>query len=237
MKGSGLQEAFCVLFAEKSAEKSFQGHAYSRAIRGHTLIQASLAAQIFQEIPLSEEEISCLSQFTKNIKKSDEDSSACYDEVILIKKRLIEELWEIEERDPTCKLWIQYFIMINIVKRFIEAECSGNWALHLQCVESMLPYFHASGHHLYSKCGHMYLQDMIALEFTMDIFEYDKFAKSGFFTIRRSEKSWSGIFADMTIEQVLMKSMKTSGGLTHGRGISDSIIAMWILSTIALTTV
>ena len=71
----------------------------------------------------------------------------------------------------------------------------------------------------------------------MDIFEYDKFAKSGFFTIRSSEKSWSGIFADMTIEQVLMKSMKTSCGLTNGHGISDSVIAKWILSTTALTEV
>ena len=106
IKGSGLQEAFCVLFDEESAEKALQGHAYSRAIRGHTLIQASLAAQIFKEIPLSEEEISCLSQFTKNIKKSDEDTSACYGEVILIKKKFIEQLRKTEERDPTSKLWI-----------------------------------------------------------------------------------------------------------------------------------
>lgn len=41
----------------------------------------------------------------------------------------------------------------------------------------------------------------------------------------------------MTIEQVLMRSMKSSGGLTHGRGITQSVLSKWILSTIALTDV
>lgn len=40
IKGSGLKEAFCVLYTEKSAEKALEGHAYLRSIRGHTLIQA-----------------------------------------------------------------------------------------------------------------------------------------------------------------------------------------------------
>ena len=34
----------------------------------------------------------------------------------------------------------------------------------------------------------------------------------------------------MTIEQVLMHSLKTTGGLTRGRGISPSIIAKWVHS-------
>lgn len=33
----------------------------------------------------------------------------------------------------------------------------------------------------------------------------------------------------MTIEQTLMKSMKSSGGLTHGRGITDSVLTRWTL--------
>ena len=33
----------------------------------------------------------------------------------------------------------------------------------------------------------------------------------------------------MTIEQTLMRNMKTSGGLIHGRGTSDSMRSQWIL--------
>ena len=41
----------------------------------------------------------------------------------------------------------------------------------------------------------------------------------------------------MTIEQVLMRSLKTSGGLTRGRGISPSTIAKWVNSMPAASRV
>ena len=41
----------------------------------------------------------------------------------------------------------------------------------------------------------------------------------------------------MTIEQVLMRSLKTSGGLTRGRGISSSTIAKWVHSMPAASRV
>lgn len=53
-------------------------------------------------------------------------------------------------------------------------------------------------------------------------------SQNGFFTIRRTDKFWSGIYSDMTIEQTLMKSMKVEGGLIE-RGITDSTVNKWIL--------
>lgn len=41
----------------------------------------------------------------------------------------------------------------------------------------------------------------------------------------------------MVIEQVLMRSMKTQGGLTHGRGMSDSVITKFILTMLTLVDV
>ena len=41
----------------------------------------------------------------------------------------------------------------------------------------------------------------------------------------------------MTIEQVLMRSLQTSGGLTRGRGISPSTIAKWVHSMPAASRV
>ena len=41
----------------------------------------------------------------------------------------------------------------------------------------------------------------------------------------------------MTIEQVLMRSLKTSGGLTRGRGISPSTVAKWVHSMPAASRV
>ncbi len=60
---------------------------------------------------------------------------------------------------------------------------------------------------------------------------------AGWFTIRRSDQFWSGIWPDMTIEQTLMRSLKSSGGLSHGRGISDSTLSKWVLTMPILTIV
>ncbi|CAH2989439.1 unnamed protein product [Chilo suppressalis] len=135
------------------------------------------------------------------------------------------------------KLWVQYHRMVSLVKNFLEAERSGNWELHLDTIQKMLPFFHASVHFLYAKSAHLYLQDMRALSEKIPIEDYVKFTRRGCFTIRRSEKFWSGIMSDMTIEQTLMRSMKTTGGLTQGRGITDSTIASWTLGMVQLQNI
>ncbi|XP_030845465.1 uncharacterized protein LOC115925532 [Strongylocentrotus purpuratus] len=40
----------------------------------------------------------------------------------------------------------------------------------------------------------------------------------------------AGLSVDLTIEQVLMRSMKTSGGLTRGRGMAEQQRLIWLLS-------
>ena len=44
---------------------------------------------------------------------------------------------------------------------------------------------------------------------------------NGFHVIRRSDRYWAGLSSDLVIEQVLIRSLKTTGGLTHGRGMSE----------------
>ena len=72
------------------------------------------------------------------------------------------------------------------------------------------------------------------LEEKMDPEDFHKFTTQDYFTIRRSDKFRSSIWSDMTIEQTLMKSMKCCGGLTHGRGITDSVLSRWILGMVHL---
>ena len=48
---------------------------------------------------------------------------------------------------------------------------------------------------------------------------------------RRSERYWAGLSQDLLIEQVLMRSMKTTGGLTRGRGMTETQRLVWLLSS------
>ena len=52
---------------------------------------------------------------------------------------------------------------------------------------------------------------------------------NGNHVIRRSDRYWAGISSDLTNEQVLMRSLKTNGGLTRGKGFAESQRAIWIL--------
>lgn len=77
----------------------------------------------------------------------------------------------------------------------------------------MLPYFHAAGHLHYAKSVHVYLQDMYSLAERMTPEDYENFTTNGYFTIRRSDKFWGGLWSDLTIEQTLMRMIKSRGGL------------------------
>jgi len=58
---------------------------------------------------------------------------------------------------------------------------------------------------------------------------YQNFVE-GKHVVRRTNKNWSGLSTDLTIKQVLMRSLKTSGGLTRGRGMTTSQRRIWVMS-------
>jgi hypothetical protein len=57
----------------------------------------------------------------------------------------------------TALLWIQYLRLVDMLQKFITAERTGNWFLHLQTLKEMLAYFAATGHNNYTKSSHVYL--------------------------------------------------------------------------------
>ncbi|GBP43082.1 hypothetical protein EVAR_96344_1 [Eumeta japonica] len=77
---------------------------------------------------------------------------------------------------------------------------------------------------------------MIKLEETMDPQTFENF-KNGFFTVKRTEKFKSGTWTDMVIEQSLMKSMKTEGGVSRCRSTQDSVLCKWVYAMYATNTI
>jgi len=125
------------------------------------------------------------------------------------------------------KLWLQYMDMLDILKSFLKAERTGNWELHLKALHDMLPCLAASGHNLYTKSVYLYLQDMAKIHELHP--EVHAHFLEGYHVIRRSYRFWAGLSLDLAIEQILMRSVKTTGGLTR-RGMSDIQRLVWLLS-------
>ena len=133
------------------------------------------------------------------------------------------------ERSPTAKLWLQYIEYIETLKLFIREERTGKWSLHLVAVTRMLNLFAATGHIYYAKSARLYLQLMLELPNEYP-WLYQCFIDQGFHTVRRSSRYWAGLWTDLVIEQVMMRSIKSRGGLTRGRGITESVGLQWIYS-------
>ena len=58
----------------------------------------------------------------------------------------------------------------------------------------------------------------------------DWFVELRLSVIRQTNRYWAGIFSDLCIEQVLMGSIKSVGGLTRGWGFEESTRLVWLLS-------
>ncbi len=59
---------------------------------------------------------------------------------------------------------------------------------------------------------------------------YHCFTEKGFHTVRRISRYWAGLWTDLIIEQVMMRSIKSRGGLTRGRGVTETVRLQWIYS-------
>ena len=48
--------------------------------------------------------------------------------------------------------------------------------------------------------------------------------------IPRSNQCWAGLSCDFVIEQILMRSLKSTGGLTRGSGMTEDMRNLWTSS-------
>jgi hypothetical protein len=129
----------------------------------------------------------------------------------------------------TARLWIQYLDYIQILKDFIRADRTCDWPLHLASLRKMLNLFAATGHRHYAKSVRLYLQEMADLPQTRP-WLHEQLSK-GLFALRRTDLFWAGLSTDLVIEQMMMRSAKSRGGLTRGRGMTESVRTMWVKSS------
>lgn len=59
---------------------------------------------------------------------------------------------------------------------------------------------------------------------------YKWFKEDGLQVVRRSGEYWTELSPDLVIEQILMRSIKSTGGLTRGKGMSETQRSVWVLS-------
>jgi len=200
MTNSGLQEILDTICAPNSVEKLLTGHAYSRAVRAHSLTHLALSKLIFERIKLTEDErVKANEYFSVYFEQPTSMEVVNQDPNFnLMTNKFITEINSIKNLGPTAELWIQYFEMVTLMKKFIQAERLGDWYLHLSCCREMLPYFQASGHIPYAKATYLYLQEMLTLEQKMNADEYSKFVTKGYSSLLSAAQIKLGLVYGLT---------------------------------------
>jgi len=125
-------------------EKILLGHAYSRAIRAHILLQVALSEIICNEITLDENEF--FKRYPENVDKESpsfkdvERSSA----VTELKAEFDEKISEIRNRSPTAKLWGAIFGNNNNCERIYKSGKNGKLGGTFSFFKKNVPIFPCS---------------------------------------------------------------------------------------------
>lgn len=62
--------------------------------------------------------------------------------------------YKMAKKSYTANVWVDVLIKpVFIIHLYLRAEKEGKWALHLEAVSMMIPYFFAAGHHNYARCA------------------------------------------------------------------------------------
>lgn len=265
MKGSGIEEALEEVYGPNAVTHMMSGKAIARALRGLYLIEMALTTKLLSTILPQESSVDDTDdtvetlmepniiegshmlnkQQTKNLEQllSDvldlriaPDAIADSPDIVALNDAIKCTKAFLSNQSRTAKLWIHCLEYITVIKDFISSERLGNWEGHLLAVGKLLNLFAATGHINYAKSARLYLQMMRKLP-NAHPWLYKKFSEDGYHTVRRSERRWAGLWTDLVIEQVMMRSLKSRGGLTRGRGMTESVRQQWIYSMHACATV
>ena len=228
MSGTGLKELLELVYAPNAVTHMLSGKAVSHSVRGFMLVDIALHCLMTEEMfgtshtndeieraepPLSNNILTEASQLFDTLLNRQEtmENVVNHDALKAVEKEF--ELQKMRFKEiRTSNLWLSFCEMVAVLKRFLLAERTGDWELHLLSVQEMLPYLAAAGHNLYIKSAYIYLSQMQNLNATYpDI--YAHFMR-GHHVVHRSDRLWAGLSMDLAIEQVLMRSVKSTGGLT-----------------------
>lgn len=224
VRGSAAESIFIEndIFGQNTTEAVLNGSHYVRSLTGLTMLSESMERlqwQTFFDLHGVEKYKNSLkllvdmkdSISTKNKAESKEFLSAFLSSSDELFSDF--EAFKIEGRSKseTFLFWDKFIQMVELAKMLVRADREGDWQLHVQTVEAMLPYFAVFNCNNYLRWCSLYLEDMKKLSETApDVKEQ---FEAGRFVVKRSLIPFSAVAADLCLEQTINRSAKSSGGI------------------------
>lgn len=231
MTGSGIEECMQIVFPGFPVDKLLSGKSHQKTLHALFLIDAALCSYLLEDL-LSNEE---LEQMNDEIDRMKEGRyGATYSDstfLCSVAKRVEERLAATKLLGRTQRLWVEFHENVQIVRDFVRAERVSDIQLHMNASAKMLPVMMAAGHAQYAKAIRLTLQQFLKFDGQTKAF----FVTDKNHTVRYSTHEWSAIWADLSIEQTLMRWAKSRGGLVGGRLRTPSSQKQWLLTLTSFT--
>ena len=131
------------------------------------------------------------------------------------------------DRGPLAVFWRSYCYMVELLLQFVRSTRVGDWCLHLQCLQDMIPWMFCYDRVNYSRYLTVYWHDMVSLPKSHP--DANALLEAGEFTVQRSQNSFAQVPVDLSIEQSINRDTKTKGGIV-GCSLKPGAVHRWVLT-------
>lgn len=150
MEKSGISSILEQVYGENAVIHMLTGKAYSRAVRGHFIVDAALNTVNCKQV-LADDTKKDILQNLDDLYNQFLAGSIGVDELHKneniqdLKQRMDQTKKQLSNESKTAELWFNYQSMVDILRNFIRSERIADWKLHLDVLRQSLPIFAASG--------------------------------------------------------------------------------------------
>jgi hypothetical protein len=219
MKGTGCEDILVEsgISLRGTANKIMTGKDYYAMLRARSLVNSAMFKihwEAFEDWLVDEgvylEFLSVLSDNVQDIttalteQNAEDGIEACIaaKEPLGSASALLSVFDEQKRNSPTHHLWLMHMDMMNILRRYIQAESAGLWVQHIPEVEKMMPYLVSAGHYKYVSCVPHYLTAIRGLDSSAP--DIARSFREGNFTVHQTAGKFNCVWSDMALEKNLL---------------------------------
>ena len=174
-----------------------------------------------QEPETYKEKLLTIKRLQDSIAEKDADRSRKLLEEFYINSSSMIELFqnfqnEVCNLSETFQYWDRFIALVAILRNLVRADREGDWNLHLHTVQCILPFFAFFDCVNYLRQCSLCLEDMRHLPETA--LEIHQVFLQGQLVVNRTPGKFKAVAADISLEQTINLSQKSSGGIIGSRG-------------------
>ncbi|KAK6182206.1 hypothetical protein SNE40_009938 [Patella caerulea] len=229
VKGTGISNVLieCSIFGVNAVESVLQqGMNYARGLKGMLMLGEVFfrlhVALFLNSQSAVQSEFENLCQMQQKI--SSAENKVDHLDLDVNAENVFKCFREFVDRGEQLLYWDKFLIRVQILRNLIRSDRQGLWQLLLDTVQELQPVFAMLDCINFQRWSSLYLEDMRRLPKTAP--EVREMFLKGKHVVKRNQRKFTAVAADMALEQTINRSQKSSAGFI-GRTRENDFVAEW----------